>query len=80
MPAAPSVDVLGSGQAWQVLKNGQPLPVRYWSHDAAWMAAERIVRGWRRSSWTNRRCLTCNHAFLSQGAHHRMCDACRRQA
>jgi hypothetical protein len=27
---------------------------------------------------TERECMTCRHRFMSEGPHHRMCDACRR--
>lgn len=80
MPAAPSIDVRGAGSAWQVVKNGQPLPARYWDHNKAWIAADRILRDWRRGTRRNRNCLCCSHPFLSEGAHHRMCDTCRGRA
>lgn len=27
---------------------------------------------------TERACMTCHRSFMSEGPHHRMCDACRR--
>ena len=39
-----------------------------------------LAFGRRQASGTERPCITCRRPFLSEGPHHRMCDACRETA
>ena len=49
------------------------------SYDHAAHAAQ-LLRGFeRRARQARRACLCCGEGFKSEGAHHRLCDACRRR-
>jgi hypothetical protein len=73
-PAPPKFDLRGSGRAFSIVKNGQPTRRSFTRHDNA---ASALTREQSRARLTPRSCLSCATTFQSQGAHNRLCDACR---
>ena len=74
-------EVVRHGSRWAVVgPDGKIVGEPCWTRD---MALERSdVHETRRQRRLNRRvraCMTCRAAFLSEGAHNRMCQICRRQ-
>lgn len=68
-------DIVGSGCAWTIRKNGQPIRATLGQQEQAQSRADRLNREARSRE---RRCMCCAATFLSEGPHNRMCDRCRR--
>ena len=70
------------GIGWQVVgPDGAVLPEVYASPVSAGKAAGQRNRMLKRSAGKQQRpCLCCGDKFLSEGAHNRLCDPCRRKA
>lgn len=70
-------DVIGSGEGWQVRKNGRPVGNVYKTEERAFALINRLTRDEKLSE---RPCITCRTVFKSEGPHHRMCRPCRQLA
>lgn len=68
------LEVIGSGVSYAVLDCGVEIGGPYYSFEQAQTALDRFAR---KSGIKERRCLTCDGLFESEGAHNRMCDGCR---
>lgn len=72
----PVFTVKGTGTRACVLADG--IRVTFWSGlEKAWRRRNEIEAA---GTYKNRKCLSCPTVFLSEGAHHRMCDPCRRKS
>lgn len=67
-------EVIGSGVSYAVMGAGVEVGGPYYNFDQAQSALDGFVR---KSGIKERRCLTCDELFMSEGAHNRMCDRCR---
>ena len=73
----PGFSIKGSGTSWFVTRDGHivagPTSTQLLAQTKAdHMAREARVR--------ERRCMTCNTAFQSEGSHNRLCNACRQRS
>lgn len=76
LPEANSLVVKRVRAGYSVSLNDSVLQVH--SHRGAALQAIDVAR--RRAAQRPRACITCGNSFMSEGAHHRMCDKCRREA
>jgi hypothetical protein len=74
----PDIELRGSGNSWQIILAGKPLPRHYSGHSMAMAALPGLERRLRKAAAQRRPCLRCKRTFASEGAHNRMCDHCRR--
>lgn len=69
-------EVIGSGVSYMVAgPDGTKVGGPYYNHDQAENAREEFER---RAKIKERPCMTCGDLFMSEGAHNRMCDPCRK--
>ena len=74
MSKQPVFKVHGSGRNFAVLKDGVEVLGPFYDHRRAEEACDQLIK---KSKMKKRKCLCCPTVFMSEGAHHRMCDRCR---
>ena len=64
---------------WVADRAGKPVSDRYDRPQAAYDRMQSLTRQAKRAGRTERPCICCGRAILSEGPHHRMCDYCRHR-
>lgn len=68
-----SVDIVGSGQSWQVRLDGKPVDTPTNSYEKACIKALKVER---QLQTHDRTCISCDTTFTAQGRGNRMCPPC----
>ncbi len=74
--SAPVLEIERFGSLAVVIQDG----VEVWGPGPLAQAENKRDALEQKARWKQRKCITCNKKFMSEGAHHRMCDACRKGA
>lgn len=77
MIAPATFDVVCKSGQYFTTSNGEVCGGAFHNRDLALSAMQRLEH---EAGLQSRTCMTCDAKFQSEGAHHRMCDNCRRRS